>query len=216
VEKSKQALTLWVMDKNEFKKYFNSQVRFIVEEFNSSLIAIDYSKNIVEIKYLDNVIGKIEFKFLTGNQLSTGSVASIFLSANVSGGEIWEEILRNDLIQRKNSNPYTNYLYYFYSSSSNNCLFKNSKTDFFLGENIEDKVGDFLSFISKEILLKVYNILTQKDIAVDDILNTPNYYGQPEISILLLCKNNNDLLLAVESDKRFLNSPYINKKNLDD
>lgn len=50
--------------------------------------------------------------------------------------------------------------------------------------------------------------------AIDDILDTPNYYGQPEISILLLCRDNpqEKLLSAIEKDKRFLNSSDINKK----
>jgi hypothetical protein len=202
------------MDKSEFKKYFNDKVRFCIEKFNSPQISIDYSKNVANIKFSEKVIGKIEFKFLTGSQLSVGAVASIFLSAYVSGGEIWEEILRNELMKKKNYNPYTNYLYYFYSSSSKNYLFKNAKTDFFLSDNIEDKASKFLNFTSEEVLNKIFNILMQKDMAIDDILDTPNYYGQPEISMLLLCKNSNkkNLLLSIEKDKRFLNSSDINKK----
>jgi hypothetical protein len=203
------------MEKKEFKKYFNAQVEALFERFNSTQIfIIEYSKNIANIKFMSETVGKIEFIFLTGKQLSMGAMASIFITANIFGGEIWKEILERDELKKKNSNLYTNYLYYFYSSSSKNNLFKNSKTDFFSSDNIEEKLCKLLDFISKELLSKIFNILMKKAMAIDNILDTPNYYGQPEISMLLLCRNNpkEQLLSAIEEDKRFLNSSDINKK----
>jgi hypothetical protein len=202
------------MEKKEFKKYFNSRVKTLIEKFNSPNISMDFSQNTVSIMFSNKVIGQIEFNFLTNKQLSVNAFASIFVSAHIYGGEIWEEIIKNKLLKKKSFNPYTNYLYYFYSSSSNNYLFKNAKTDFLSSENIEDKTDKFLDFISKELLNKICNIVEQKAIAVDNILETPNFYGQPEISILILCRNshNNELILSVEKDKRFLNSSSINKK----
>jgi hypothetical protein len=203
------------MEKKEFKKYFNAQVEDLFKRFNSTQIfIIEYSKNIANIKFMSETVGKMEFNFLTGKQLSMGAMASIFITANIFGGEIWKEILERDEFKKKNSNLYTNYLYYFYSSSSKNNLFKNSKTDFFSSDNIEEKLCKFLDFISKELLSKMFNILMKKDMAIENILDTPNYYGQPEISMLLLCRNNPEeqLLSAIEEDKRFLNSSDINKK----
>lgn len=202
------------MEKKEFKEYFKSQIETLFEKFNSAQIIIEYSKNIANIKFMSETVGKIEFNFLTGKQLSMGAIASIFMTANIFGGDIWKEILERDEFRKKNSNIYTNYLYSFYSSSSKNHLFKNSKTDFFSSDNIEEKLCRFFDFISKELLSKMFNILMKKVMAIDDILDTPNYYGQPEISILLLCRDNTQekLLSAIEKDKRFLNSSDINKK----
>lgn len=202
------------MEKKEFKKEFKSQVEALFEKFNSAQIIIEYSKNIATIKFMSEIVGKIEFDFLTGKQLSMGAIASIFITAKIFGGDIWKEILERDDFRKKNSNIYTNYLYSFYSSSSKNYLFKNSKTDFFSSDNIEEKLCEFLDFISKELLSKIFNILMKKAVAIDDILNTPDYYGQPEISMLLLCRDNpqEQSLSAIEKDKRFLNSSDINKK----
>jgi len=79
---------------------------------------------------------------------------------------------------------------------------------------MEDKVNIFLDFVFVELVNKIYNILTEKEAAINDILDTPIYYGQPEISMLLLCKNNNkkELLLTIEKDERFFNSKNKNKK----
>lgn len=74
------------MGKKEFEKYFKSQVETLFEKFNSTQIFIDYSKNIANIKFLNESVGKIEFNFLTGRQLSMGAIASIFLTANIFGG----------------------------------------------------------------------------------------------------------------------------------
>ena len=163
---------------------------------------------------MNESVGKIEFNFLTGRQLSMGAIASIFITANIFGGEIWKEILESTEFRKKSSNIYTNYLYSFYSSSSQNHLFKGSKTDFFSSDNIEEKLCGFFDFISKELLSKIFNILMKRAIAIDDILNTPHYYGQPEISMLLLCRDNPQelSLSAIEKDKRFLNSSDINKR----
>ena len=188
------------MEKKEFKKYFKSQVETLFEKFNSTQIVIDYSKNIANINFMNESVGKIEFNFLTGRQLSMGAIASIFITANIFGGEIWKEILESTEFRKKSSNIYTDYLYSFYSSSSQNHLFKGSKTDFFSSDNIEEKLCSFFDFISKELLR--------------NILNTPHYYGQPEISMLLLCRDNPQelSLSAIEKDKRFLNSSDINKR----
>jgi uncharacterized protein RhaS with RHS repeats len=97
-------------------------------------------------------------------------------------------------------------------ANGNNYLFKNTKTDFLISDNIEDKVGKFLNFVSEELLIKIFNVLEHKSTASEDILNTPNYYGQPEISMLILCRNNIELLSNIEKDKRFLCSSSINKK----
>ena len=193
------------MGKKEFEKYFKSQVETLFEKFNSTQIFIDYSKNIANIKFMNESVGKIEFNFL---------IASIFITANIFGGEIWKEILESTEFRKKSSNIYTNYLYSFYSSSSQNHLFKGSKTDFFSSDNIEEKLCGFFDFISKELLSKIFNILMKRAIAIDDILNTPHYYGQPEISMLLLCRDNPQelSLSAIEKDKRFLNSSDINKR----
>lgn len=202
------------MEKKEFKKYFKSQVETLFEKFNSTQIVIDYSKNIANIKFMNESVGKIEFNFLTGRQLSMGAIASIFITANIFGGEIWKEILESTEFRKKSSNIYTNYLYSFYSSSSQNHLFKGSKTDFLSSDNIEEKLCSFFDFISKELLSKIFNILMKRAMAIDDILNTPHYYGQPEISMLLLCRDNPQelSLSAIEKDKRFLNSSGINKR----
>lgn len=202
------------MEKKEFEKYFKSQVEDLFKKFNSAQIIIEYSKNIANIKFMSETVGKIEFNFLTGKQLSMGAIGSIFITANIFGGDIWKEILEHDEFRKKNSNIYTNYLYSFYSSSSKNHFFKNSKTDFFSYDNIEEKLCKFLDFISKELLSKIFNILMKKVVAIDDILDTPDYYGQPEISMLLLCRDNpqEQSLSAIEKDKRFLNSSDINKK----
>ena len=202
------------MEKKEFKQCFKSQIGALVERFNSRQIVIEYSKNIANIKFMNETVGKIEFKFLTGKQLSMGAVASIFITANVFGGEIWKEILECTEFRKKDSNIYTNYLYSFYSSLSNNNLFKGSKTDFFSYDNIEEKLSSFFDFISEELLSKIFNILMKRAMAIDDILNTPHYYGQPEISMLLLCRDNPQelSLSAIEEDKRFRNSSGINKR----
>ena len=71
------------MEKKEFKQCFKSQIGALVERFNSRQIVIEYSKNIANIKFMNETVGKIEFKFLTGTQLSMGAVASIFITANV-------------------------------------------------------------------------------------------------------------------------------------
>lgn len=202
------------MEKKEFKQCFKSQIGALVERFNSRQIVIEYSKNIANIKFMNETVGKIEFKFLTGKQLSMGAIASIFITANVFGGEIWKEILESTEFRKKDSNIYTNYLYSFYSSLPNNNLFKGSKTDFFSYDNIEEKLCRFFDFISKELLSKIFNILMKRAMAIDDILNTPHYYGQPEISMLLLCRDNPQelSLSAIEEDKRFRNSSGINKR----
>ena len=202
------------MGKKEFKQCFKSQIETLVERFNSRQIVIEYSKNIANIKFMNETVGKIEFKFLTGKQLSMGAIASIFITANIFGGEIWKEILESTEFRKKGSNIYTNYLYSFYSSLPNNNLFKGSKTDFFSYDNIEEKLSSFFDFISKELLSKISNILMKRAMAIDDILNTPHYYGQPEISMLLLCRDNPQelSLSAIEEDKRFRNSSGINKR----
>lgn len=202
------------MEKKAFKKYFISQVQDLLKKYDSPDLSIEYSGDILIFKLSGETVGRIEFKFLTGKQLPAGAIASIFVAAEISGGEVWNEILKNDSLKKKNTNPYTNHLFYFYSSSSRSYLFKGAKTDFFPSDNIEDKTGKFLAFIAEELLSKISNILAKKMQAVDDILNTPNYYGQPEISILLLCKNNaeDQLPSSIEKDKRFLSSADINKK----
>lgn len=203
------------MKKQEFEKCFRSQVETLLKKYNSPpVFMIEYSKNIAIIKFMSEAVGKIEFNFLTGKQLSMGAIASVFITANVFGGEIWKEILECDELKKKKTNFYTNYLYYFYSSSSKNYLLKNSKTDFYLSDNIENKLCDLLDFISRELLSKMFNIILKDAVAIDDILDTPNYYGQPEISILLLCRNNPEKysLSTIEKDKRFLDSSDINKK----
>lgn len=165
------------MGKKEFEKYFKSQVETLFEKFNSTQIVIDYSKNIANIKFMNESVGKIEFNFLTGRQLSMGAIASIFITANIFGGEIWKEILESTEFRKKSSNIYTNYLYSFYSSSSQNHLFKGSKTDFFSSDNIEEKLCGFFDFISKELLSKIFNILMKRAMAIDEILNTPIIMG---------------------------------------
>ena len=47
------------MEKKEFKKYFKSQVETLFEKFNSTQIVIDYSKNIANIKFMNESVGKI-------------------------------------------------------------------------------------------------------------------------------------------------------------
>ena len=202
------------MEKKDFVKYLNSQIEAYIARFNLSQISIVYSKNILSIKQLGKIVGYIEFKYLTGGQLSVGALASIFTSVKIFGGEMWNEISNNELLVKKVVNPYTDYLFCFYSSFSKNRLFKNAKTDLLISDNIENRIVEFLNFIRDELIVKICNILLQNSVALEDILNTPSYYGQPEISLLLLCKNNHDegLLSAIEQDKRFINSSNIDKK----
>lgn len=202
------------MEKKEFVKYFNSQIETCISRFNSPQISIIYSKNIISIKQLDIIVGTIEFKFLTREQLSFGALASIFTSVKIYGGEIWDEISNNKLLVKKMVNPYIDYLFCFYSSFSKKYLFKNAKTDFFNSDNIANKVAEFLNFISDELLVKICNILMQNNVAIENILDNPSYYGQPEISLLLLCKKNytKGLLSVIEEDKRFINSLSIDKR----
>lgn len=56
------------MEKKEFEKYFKSQVETLFEKFNSTQIVIDYSKNIANINFMNESVGKIEFNFLTGRK----------------------------------------------------------------------------------------------------------------------------------------------------
>ena len=101
------------MEKKEFKKYFKSQVETLFEKFNSTQIVIDYSKNIANIKFMNESVGKIEFNFLTGRQLSMGAIASIFITANIFGGEIWKEILESTEFRKKSSNILHQLLVFF-------------------------------------------------------------------------------------------------------
>ena len=202
------------MEKKEFNRYFNFHVKTLFERFNSDHIIIEYSKNMAKLKFRNENVGNIEFKFLTGKQLSVGAIASVFMTAKVFGGDVWREIVECDKFRKKETNVYNNYLYSFYSSSSNSPFFKNSKTDFFPSDDIKEKLCGFLDFVSKEILNKIFNVLMKKSMAIDDILDTPHYYGQPELSMLMLCRDspNKQSFSMIEEDKRFISSKVINKK----
>ena len=139
------------MEKKEFNRYFNFHVKTLFERFNSDHIIIEYSKNMAKLKFRNENVGNIEFKFLTGKQLSVGAIASVFMTAKVFGGDVWREIVECDKFRKKETNVYNNYLYSFYSSSSNSPFFRNSKTDFFPSDDIKEKLCGFLDFVSKEM-----------------------------------------------------------------
>lgn len=183
------------------KKYrleFSKALKKKIEVLCLEGFVCEFKKDILSIISNGEVIASLYFRRLTGKHIRYGAVLTIAIEGVVISGSIMSVIKKLNLSYFKLDDPFVNGILHLYSGTlSKKACFKDlGAVSFYLHEDVDSKLSEFLTQVSENILLPMQDVILCKLNSIEHILEYPSSYSYPVTFIIIICFLNNRMDLV--------------------